>query len=112
MDLLARRPRSICNAAPVRRTVPPALMSFLQKLQNPTGLVGTLRLYLQYGDEILDKIDGTGTYTALEAKLITVPHCPVKESMKTEIKVVVPALGTYDALLRGGVRSWELQNRD
>ena len=104
MDLLARRPRSICNAAPVRRTVPPALMSFLQKLQNPKELVGTLRLYLQYGDEILDKIDGTGTYTALEAKLITVPHCPVKESMKTEIKVVVPALGTYDALLRGGVR--------
>ena len=104
MELLTRKPRSIYNAAPVRRTVPPMMMNFLEKLQNPKELVGTLRLYLQYGDKILDKLDGISSYTALEAKLITVVHSAAKESVRAEIKVVVPTLCTYDVLMRDGVR--------
>ena len=104
MELLSRKPRSIYNAAPVRRNVPLMLMNFLEKLQNPKELLGTLRLYLQYGDEILDKLDGISSYTALEAKLITVVPSVTGKSVGTEIKVVVPTLCTYDVLMRDGVR--------
>ena len=106
MELLSRKPRSICNAAPVRRTVPPRLMTFLENLQEPRELIGTLRLYIQYGEELLNAIEGIHTYDALQANLNPEIPNPSNSSggriTSPAVQVVIPQLDAYNALLKRG----------
>lgn len=108
MNLLERKPRSICNAAPVRQSVPPRFMAFLENLREPRELVGSLRLYLAYGDAVLDHLDGITTYEALrinlECQFTPVPVAPASQKkVPCQIQVTVPVLDRYNTLLKRGV---------
>lgn len=100
IDLIARKPRSVYNAAPVRHTVPKELQDFLVKLDNPKAVVKVLRLYLEYGERAVEASAGASSYEALEAKLI--PVIRPNACIKNEITVVMPDLSRYDVLLKGG----------
>lgn len=46
IGLIEKRPRSVYNAAPIKKTVPTELYQFLMKLSSPKEIVKVLRLYL------------------------------------------------------------------
>lgn len=100
IELIARKPRSACNAAPVRQNVPADLMAFLNRLSDPKEVVRVIRMYIEYGDELLHALSGVCSAQTLEAKLVKVFH---SDSTEVEsVRVIVPDLHCYDLLMKGG----------
>ena len=100
IDLIERRPRSVLNAEPIRKTVPDEVMKFAGKLSTPKEVIKLLRLYLEYGEEIICLSQKVSSLEQLEAAII-----PVSKSLKikSEIKVNAVCLSQYDKLLKEGV---------
>lgn len=106
MGLIERRPRSSIDAAPVKQTVPEALLRFLETLEDPHDVVKTLQLYLNQQDKVLKVISNVSSYEALEA---CVNPCTVRENTESipntshiAVAVYVPELSQYDCLTSGG----------
>ena len=100
IDLIERRPRSVLNAEPVRKTVPDEVMNFADKLSAPKEVIKLLRLYLEYGEEITCLSQKVSSLEQLEAAIIPVSK-PLK--IKSKIKVNAVCLSQYDKLLKEGV---------
>lgn len=108
IELLERKPRSIYNAEPVRQTVPKELMSFMERLNDPHELVGTLKLYMSYGNNVIEKLQTAHTYPALEAcfnesiaESVNNDALSMNEKLP-DITICLPSLDRYDSLVRGG----------
>lgn len=100
IGLIEKRPRSVYNAAPVKETVPKEFYQFLMQLDSPKEIVKALRLYLDTGEELLKHLPYTDSYDTLYACVTgsTVKNVPIK----TSVRIVLPDLKRYDALLKGG----------
>ncbi len=98
MELLERRPRSVWNAKPVRSTVPPQLMQFLEKLDNPKQVVSILRSYLAEPEIVLQIVASSGDFNQA-ALTLNRAVSPVTLPQK-DIPVTKPNLKQYDSLLQ------------
>lgn len=99
MELIARRPRSAVDAAPVRQTVPEKMMKYLEGLGNPHEVVRTLQMYLKYPERVLELIGQGKPFPVLEAALeCRGEDAAVPKNGLTQISVVVPDLTQYDIL--------------
>lgn len=101
IGLIEKRPRSVYNAAPIKETVPKELYGFLMKMDNPREIVKVLRLYLDFGDELLKHLPYAESYDALYSCVIGIPVAS-KSAIDTEVKIILPDLKRYDSLLKGG----------
>lgn len=103
IELIARKPRSVYNAAPVKQCIPQELNRFLMKLDTPENIVKTLRLYIEHGNELLNYLSSSSSYEDLnirvnnELKMFT----PVQTDL--EISVNKRNLNSYDTFLMKGV---------
>ncbi len=98
MELLERRPRSVCNALPVKSTVPPALYRFLQELEEPRQILRILRAYIANSSMVMRILETSGNYEQALSALEPVVTCSI--SVHDEIKVSRPKLEQYDAFLQ------------
>ena len=100
IGLIEKRPRSVYNAAPIKKTVPTELYQFLMKLSSPKEIVKVLRLYLDTGNAVLEHLPYADSYNTLYAGVI---GSPVREMpIESSIGIVPPDLKRYDSLLKGG----------
>ncbi len=100
IDLIERRPRSVYNATPIKKTLPAELLDYSMKLDNPKDVIKLLRLYMEHGNRLIDLIEGTTEIAQIEGKLIKV--MPKIVTRINEIKVTQTNLGKYDSLLKEG----------
>ncbi len=98
IELLERRPRSVWNAKPVRSTVPPQLMQFLEKLDNPKQVVAILRSYLTEPERVLQIVAFSGDFNQA-ALTLNRTVSPITLPQK-DIPVAKPNLKQYDSLLQ------------
>lgn len=100
IGLIEKRPRSVYNAAPIKETVPKEFYRFLMQLDSPKEIVKALRLYLDTGEELLEHLPYADSYDTLYACVTgkTAENAPIT----TSVRIVLPDLKRYDALLKGG----------
>ena len=80
----------------------------MERLNDPHELVGTLKLYMSYGNAVIEKLQTAHTYPALEAcfneriaESINNDALSMNENLP-DITVCLPSLDRYDSLMRGG----------
>lgn len=98
IDLLAQRPRSVRNAKPVKDTVPPQLMRFLEELEEPRQIVSILRHYLAAPEKVMQIVRFSGNYAQAMLELgraDSLPPLPRKD-----IPIARTDLTRYDSLLQ------------
>lgn len=100
IGLIEKRPRSVYNAAPIKKTVPTELYQFLMKLSSPKEIVKVLRLYLDIGNAVLKHLPYADSYNTLYAGVIRSPVRKIQ--IESSIGIVPPDLKRYDSLLKGG----------
>ena len=100
IELIEKRPRSVYNAAPIKKTVPTELYQFLMKLSSPKEIVKVLRLYLDTGNAVLKHLPYADSYNTLYAGVIGSPVRKIQ--IESSIGIVPPDLKRYDSLLKGG----------
>lgn len=100
IGLIERRPRSVYNAAPIKKTVPKEFYSFLMSLETPKEIVKALRLYLEIGDELLRYLPYADSYDTLYACITNTDVNTVVT--QSEVHIILPDLKRYDSLLKGG----------
>ena len=101
IDLIERRPRSVYNAAPIKKTISVELLDFSMKLDNPKDVIKLLRLYMEYGNKLIPLVQGATEIAQIEGKLIEV-NASKSISAANEIKVSRNNLDKYDSLLKEG----------
>jgi len=101
MELIARRPRSAVDAAPVKRTVPEQLYGFLEGLRDPHDVVTLLQIYLEKPDELLKSINESSTIESLKAMLSKTEENPPKDISAYKIEVKIPDISAYNVLVSG-----------
>ena len=108
VSLLARKPRSVRHAQPVRRTVPPALLAFREKMggeHSDRDFVKVLALVLAHGQErVLGAVAqcvAAGVFTHEGVQHALSGDIPSSAWAKRwdAVTVKVASLGAYDQLL-------------
>lgn len=102
IDLIAKKPRSVFNAAPVKQCVPDTLYSFLMKLDKPDNIVKTLRLYIEHGESLLQYLPDSSSYEELLINISSELNHSKSIDSPSEIKVKKRDLSNYDTLLMKG----------
>jgi hypothetical protein len=97
IELISRRPRSVWNAKPVKNTVPPQLMRFLEKLEDPKQVVSILRNYLVAPERVVRIVAACGDYSQAMLELSSIPT--EHADRKQDIPVCRTDLSQYDRLL-------------
>lgn len=105
IDLIERKPRSVYDAAPVKKTIPKQMYEFILTLDKPKEIIRILRCYLNDPDAAMKAIPAANYGEFLvRYELVTgkeIPPAAVCGSVN--IPVSPPQLDPYDALLRKGV---------
>ena len=105
IDLIERKPRSVYDAAPVKKTLPKPLYEFILTLDKPKDIIRILRCYLNDPDAAMKAIPAASygeflmRYESVTGKEIS--HAAACTSVN--IPVSPPQLYRYDTLLRKGV---------
>ena len=106
MDLIEQRPRSVFNTKPVKSNIPIELFEIGKRLSGPREMVKLLRMYIDYGEEMLltaiSRIKTPEiTVEQIHAHLTPV-DTPLKIPTKIDIKVSQPQFEKYNALIDRG----------
>lgn len=114
INLLEKRPRSVFNAKPVKRTVTKRLLDIGQKLESNREMVKLLRLCIDYGESnVLESIDTLGLSSSITVDKI-LEYLQPNRSMSNVIKITDPItvnpvqLNKYDELMKGVQAIWVL----
>ena len=105
IDLIERKPRSVYDAAPVKKTLPKPFYEFIMTLKNPKEVVRIIRCYLNNPDAAMNAISASNYEEFLLKFELAVgkeksANVLCKRVEQNNIPVNSPHLEQYDSLLR------------
>ena len=105
IDLIERKPRSVYDAAPVKKTLPKPFYEFILKLKNPKEVVRIIRCYLNNPDAAMSAISAANYEEFMLKFDLNVgkeksANALCKRVEQNNIPVNSPHLERYDNLLR------------
>ena len=105
IDLIERKPRSVYDAAPVKKTIPKQMYEFILTLDKPKEIIRILRCYLNDPDAAMKAIPAANYGEFLVRYELVTGKEKSHSAFCTSVNISVspPQLDPYDALLRKGV---------
>ena len=105
IDLIERKPRSVYDAAPVKKTLPKPFYEFILTLKNPKEVVRIIRCYLNNPDAAMNSISAANNEEFMLKFDLSVgkekcANALCKRVEQNNIPVNSPHLENYDSLLR------------